>query len=99
MQLAKLLSEAGEPQTRSNGGDIEDALHRFGADLLTTREREVIHLVLRGHDTRSVAAQLEIAADTVKLHRKHAYAKLHVSSQGELFFQFLQSPGSRPDVL
>ena len=29
--------------------------------------------------------------ETVKLHRKHAYAKLEVSSQAELFYLFLDS--------
>jgi DNA-binding CsgD family transcriptional regulator len=91
VRLAKLVSEASEPLSQSTGGDVEDALLRFGADLLTAREQEVIHLVLRGHDFRSVASQLEISTDTVKMHRKHAYAKLHVSSKGELFSQFLES--------
>ena len=29
--------------------------------------------------------------ETVKLHRKHAYSKLEVSSQAELFYLFLDS--------
>ena len=34
---------------------------------------------------------------TVKLHRKHAYAKLEVSSQAELFYLFLDSVMSASD--
>ena len=35
--------------------------------------------------------------ETVKLHRKHAYAKLEVSSQAELFYLFLDSLMSAGD--
>jgi DNA-binding CsgD family transcriptional regulator len=72
---------------------LDAALEGFGEGLLTPRENDVIGLVLYGHNTQSVAVQLGISADTVKLHRKHAYAKLRVSSQGELFFKFLEHLG------
>ena len=68
-------------------------MDRFGVNLLTPREHEVVDLVLRGHNSESVARQLEIARDTVKFHRKRADAKLRVRSQGELFYMFLESLG------
>ena len=67
------------------------ALEAFGTSLLTERETQVIHLVLHGHSTKTVAEKLNISMETVKLHRKHAYAKLEVSSQAELFYLFLDS--------
>jgi DNA-binding CsgD family transcriptional regulator len=82
-----------EQDVRSNPVSLKDAVGKFGADLLTPRENEVIGFVLSGHNTQSVGVQLGITADTVKLHRKHAYAKLRVSSQGELFFKFLEYLG------
>ncbi len=63
----------------------------LGADVLTTRERETVDLILRGHSTKSAARALGIAPETLKLHRKHAYAKLGVASQAELFAAFLRS--------
>ena len=77
------------------GGDlsVETAVERFCAGRLTPREQEVIGLVLRGHNTQSAANQLGISADTIKLHRKHAYAKFQINSQGELFSKFLESIG------
>jgi len=90
-RLACLVWDTGEVASRSDEAELESTFERFGADCLTEREGAVIRLVLRGHNTRSVASELGIAPETVKLHRKHAYAKLHVSSQGELFAQFLQS--------
>ncbi len=73
------------------------ALDDFGSSLLTERETQVINLVLHGHSTKSVASRLGISVETVKLHRKHAYAKLEVSSQAELFYLFLDSLMSAPD--
>jgi len=72
------------------------ALDNFGSSLLTERETQVINLVLHGHSTKSVATRLGISVETVKLHRKHAYAKLEVSSQAELFYLFLDSLMSAP---
>lgn len=73
------------------------ALDDFGSSLLTERETQVINLVLHGHSTKSVATRLDISVETVKLHRKHAYAKLEVSSQAELFYLFLDSLMSSHD--
>ena len=72
-------------------GELQEALEAFGSGLLTNRERQVVNLVLHGHSGKSAAEQLGIAAETVKLHRKHAYAKLDVGSQAELFNLFLES--------
>jgi DNA-binding CsgD family transcriptional regulator len=70
---------------------LHTALHQFGSSLLTDREAQVINLVLHGHSTKTLAEKLSISVETVKLHRKHAYAKLEVSSQAELFYLFLDS--------
>jgi len=70
---------------------LDSALQCFGSSLLTDREVRVINLVLHGHSSRMVADKLNISIETVKLHRKHAYAKLGISSQAELFHLFLDS--------
>lgn len=56
---------------------------------LTGREREVASLILEGHSTRAVAAKLTISIETVRVHRRHIYRKLGVSSQAALFRWFL----------
>jgi len=70
---------------------LHEALSAFGSSLLTERESQVINLVLQGHSTKTLAERLSISVETVKLHRKHAYAKLQVNSQAELFHLFLDS--------
>ena len=69
---------------------LHSALGAFGSSVLTRREQQVIELVLLGN-TRLVAEKLGISAETVKLHRKHAYAKLDISSQAELFYLFVDA--------
>ncbi|WP_264213993.1 helix-turn-helix transcriptional regulator [Leisingera thetidis] len=63
----------------------EDRMQTFGTGVLSPREREVVQLILQGHSTPSAAAYLGIAEGTVKVHRHHAYSKLGIASQAELF--------------
>lgn len=64
---------------------LDDRLESFGAGRLSPREREILLLVLQGHSTPSAAALLGISEGTVKVHRHHAYARLGIASQAELF--------------
>ena len=97
LRLADLLSEEHARPDREDPERIDTAVDRFGAEVLTKKEQEVIHLILRGHNSESVSHRLGIAWNTVRGHRQRAYAKLNVTSQGELFFEFLRSLGLRGD--
>ncbi len=55
------------------------AYARFGGALLSRREREIAQLLLRGHSSLSIAAQLGISGTTVKTHRKNLYGKLGIA--------------------
>jgi DNA-binding CsgD family transcriptional regulator len=74
-----------EPQT----GELEHAFASFADATLSRREQMIVSFILRGHSSLSIAHVLDIAEGTVKNHRKHIYAKLEISSQGELFKLFL----------
>jgi DNA-binding CsgD family transcriptional regulator len=79
----------------AGGGDdlkqrVQSAFENFGCDLLTEREREVAHMVLRGHSVKSTASQLSISPETVRMHRKNLYLKLDIGSQSELFALFIE---------
>ena len=82
-----------QPQIRQQ---LNGALATFGSSLLTRREREVVEHVLLGNSTRRIAEKLGVSAETIKLHRKHAYSKLDISSQGELFHLFMDCIFSIP---
>jgi DNA-binding CsgD family transcriptional regulator len=72
---------------------MDDLFQQFGEGVLSSREREVMQLVLRGHTSESIGHNLGISTTTVKTHRKRSYAKLGISSQSELFSLFLEKAG------
>lgn len=70
---------------------IDNVFDGFGRGVVTAREREIVALVLKGHSSPSIGQVLNISEGTVKIHRKHAYDKLKISSQAELFSLFLDA--------
>ncbi|GAA5524596.1 hypothetical protein Maes01_01153 [Microbulbifer aestuariivivens] len=75
----------------SFGSRLDSALLHFGSSVLTQRECEVLHMSMRGHSVKSMAAKLDASIDTIKTHRKRIYAKLDVGSQAELFYLFISA--------
>lgn len=51
---------------------------------LTAREREILRLVASGHANREIAAQLQISARTVEVHKAHIMDKLRCRSLADL---------------
>jgi DNA-binding NarL/FixJ family response regulator len=75
------------------GVPLDPILKRLGSktvtspdllDLLSSREREVFHLVLKGFRNRDIARELCIAIKTVDTHRTHINRKLHCSGAADL---------------
>lgn len=83
--------DAGRPELRqaARHARFEQSLAQFGGDALSRREREVARLLLSGHSSKAVARELGISPETARVHRKHIYGKLGVSSQGDLFSLFI----------
>ncbi|MCR8924069.1 helix-turn-helix transcriptional regulator [Dasania sp. GY-MA-18] len=77
--------------------NIATAFHQFGAELLTSREQEIVREVLKGHSNKSIAQNLCISFETVKVHRKHINNKLGVSSHAQLFSRFIDYLASSLD--
>ena len=86
-------------QSTGERGPADPAIHRrltecfenFGNEVLTQREREITQLLLRGHSTKSVARELEIAPGTVMVHKRNLFTKLGITSQYELFSRFIDA--------
>lgn len=51
---------------------------------LTSMERQVAELAAEGDSNKAIAAKLYVTVHTVEKHLSHAYAKLGISSRGEL---------------
>lgn len=51
---------------------------------LTTREFQIMMMIVNGHSNKEIAAQLFLSDKTISTHRSHIYQKLHLSSEAEL---------------
>ena len=72
---------------------LTDCFEHFGESVLTDRERQISQLLLRGHSSKSVARELDIAPGTVMVHKRNLFSKLGISSQYELFSLFIDDLG------
>ncbi len=64
------LARLRAPQTASDGPGLDD---------LTAREREVLALICRGCDDKTIARTLNVAGNTVRNHVARIYAKIGVN--------------------
>lgn len=57
---------------------------------LSEREKEILHLMIEGHNYKSIAERSFISYETVRTHVKHIYKKLHVASRSEAIRKAIQ---------
>ncbi|QKZ04217.1 response regulator transcription factor [Pseudomonas eucalypticola] len=81
------------PQVHSeavnSGTVLEDAFMDILQGQLTDSQRYVSKLILQGHSSSSIAANLGISEGTVKVHKHNIYQRLEISSNAELFRLFI----------
>ena len=63
-------------------GEVRELQKRF--DLLTSRERELLPLVVSGRSNKEIAAEIGTSEITVKVHRGHLMRKMQASSFADL---------------
>lgn len=85
--LLPLLSAAVSRHSRTSGPPEAQF------DELTSRENEIVSMILKGHCSESIAHSLNISYGTVKIHKKNIYRKLRVSSEPELLRMHMQRRG------
>lgn len=66
------------------GGGISEV------EKLSAREREVLDYLARGVSYKEIAAALTVSIDTVRVHIKGIYGKLHVHSRGEAVAKYFR---------
>jgi DNA-binding NarL/FixJ family response regulator len=63
---------------------LEPELLTQTAEVLSERERDVLRLLSKGYRHKDIAVKLFISPETVRVHIKRIYEKLHVHSRSEL---------------
>lgn len=58
--------------------------------LLSDREKELLRMMVEGHDYKTIAEKAFISYETVRTHVKHIYSKLHVASRSEAVMKAIQ---------
>lgn len=85
----------GSPMSSSIARKVVAYFNKIGEDnsettTLSAREQQVLDLLAKGAAYKSIADQLSVSIDTVRMNVKHIYAKLHVHSRGEAAAKYLQ---------
>lgn len=74
---------------------LEEAMLSMGTPL-TSREIDVLRLLLSGFSNKEIAVRLTLSTETIKVHRRNLYAKLNINSQAGLFVLFFESTHRQP---
>lgn len=82
---------ASAPRSEAEESPVERSFLQFGEGRLTARERQVVEYTLKGYSSEALGRVLQISPGTVRIHRRNIYAKLGISSQGELFGRFIST--------
>jgi len=69
--------------------NYKTAVDDFLRAQLTPRERDIVGLVLLGYPTAKIADKLGLSVNTIKNHRKRMYSKLDITTERELFLDFV----------
>jgi DNA-binding NarL/FixJ family response regulator len=75
----RLAEKAIDSYVQASQGDPTSPYEK-----LTSREREVLHLVAEGHSSREIASILSISPRTVESHRANMMEKLSLENQTDL---------------
>ena len=76
------VAEGGAPMSPSIARKVLNSFQQNGKSKqyqLSSREVEVLQLLIKGYSAKMIAAELSISFDTARFHLKNIYGKLHVN--------------------
>jgi FixJ family two-component response regulator len=85
--LLAAVSKALELDFLARAARVDTESFERNLALLTPREREVLEGVVAGRLNKQIAADLNIAEKTIKVHRARVMLKMNVDTGGEVVFQ------------
>ncbi len=91
----ELVQMGGAPMSVQIARKVVDHFHRIpkpGSEVekLTAREQEILALLAKGLLYKEISSKLGISFNTLRMHQKHIYEKLHVQSRTEAALRFVE---------
>ncbi len=91
----ELVHAGGAPMSVQVARKVVDHFHRIhkpGSEVekLTAREQEILALLAKGFLYKEISSKLGISFNTLRMHQKHIYEKLHVQSRTEAALKFVE---------
>ena len=92
----------GAPMSAAIARRVVEAFHRPAEPedaafaTLSKRETEILSHVAEGLSNKEIGNHLSISVETVRVHLKHVYEKLHVRSRTEAAVKYLDSIRNKP---
>lgn len=95
IEAIKELHQGGSPMTSEIARKVIDSFHNakpatHPQDRLTHREEEVLQLLAKGYSAKEIGAKLNLSYETIRVHLKRVYEKLHVHSRTEAVLKYRQ---------
>jgi DNA-binding NarL/FixJ family response regulator len=92
MEALQDLHNGGAPMSPSIARKIVASFHTpTDHEMLSSREKEVLHLMAKGYMYKEISDKLDIRIGTVRQHIHHIYEKLHVQNRTEAINKALGS--------
>jgi two-component system response regulator FixJ len=91
--LLDCIKRALEAGALSAEHDNRTQAARQALESLTSREREVLDLLVEGHPNKIIAHQLGISSRTVEVHREHVMDKMQARTVADLVRKALTADG------
>ena len=98
VEAIEQVHEGGSPMTPSIASRVLKLFQQYAPPfkdteenyVLSAREKEILALMINGHNLPAIAEKIFIGYETVRTHVKHIYKKLHVASASEAVVKALR---------
>lgn len=95
LESIKELYRGGSPMTSEIARKVIDSFHStkqptHPQDRLTPREEEVLQYLAKGYAPKEISAKMDLSYETIRVHLKRVYEKLHVHSRTEAVLKYRQ---------
>jgi DNA-binding NarL/FixJ family response regulator len=95
LEAIRDIQQGGAPMSSHIARQVVQSFQRSArstpeVETLSPREEEILYLVSGGYHNKEIASRLNISLETVRVHLRNIYEKLHVHSRSEAVVKLLQ---------